>query len=197
LDPASQPTIRLIVGLGNPGREYVNTRHNVGFMILDKLASRKGISFQASRKWDAEVASHEGVHFCKPMSYMNRSGEPLTAISHFYKVLASEILVVLDDVALPLGKLRIRQGGSAGGHNGLRSIIEQLGTQEVPRLRFGVGAAEGEKTLTDHVLGRFGREETAVLEESVDRAVAAINLARESGIETAMNTYNQKPENKA
>lgn len=197
MDPASQPTIRLIVGLGNPGREYVNTRHNVGFMILDKLASRKGISFQASRKWDAEVALHEGVHYCKPMSYMNRSGEPLMAISHFYKVPASEILVVLDDVALPLGKLRIRKGGSAGGHNGLRSIFEHLGTQEVPRLRFGVGAAEGEKTLTDHVLGRFGKDETAVLEESMDRAVAAIGLARESGIEAAMNTYNQKPENKA
>lgn len=197
MDPASQPTIRLIVGLGNPGREYVNTRHNVGFMILDKLASRKGISFQASRKWDAEVASCGGVHFCKPMSYMNRSGEPLVAMSHFYKIPAGEILVVLDDVALPLGKLRLRQGGSAGGHNGLRSIIGQLGTQEVPRLRFGVGAAEGEKTLTDHVLGRFGREEIAILEESVDRAVAAIGLARESGFETAMNTYNQKPENKA
>ena len=197
MDPARKPTVRLVVGLGNPGREYARTRHNVGFMILDKLVSRKGIAFQSSRKWDAEVASHEGVHFCKPVSYMNRSGEPLAGISQFYKIPAAEILVVLDDVALPLGRLRIRQGGSAGGHNGLRSIFEQLGTQEVPRLRFGVGAAEGEKTLTDHVLGKFGKEEAVVLEESMDRAVAAIELAQESGIEAAMNTYNQKTENKA
>lgn len=185
-----------MVGLGNPGREYVKTRHNAGFMILDKLAARKGISFQASKKWDAEVASHEGVHFCKPMSYMNRSGEPVAAISHFYKVAANEILVVLDDVALPLGKLRLRTEGSAGGHNGLRSIFEQMGTQEVSRLRFGVGAAEGEKTLTDHVLGRFEKSETTILDESMDRAVAAIELAQESGMQTAMNTYNQKQENK-
>jgi PTH1 family peptidyl-tRNA hydrolase len=160
-------------------------------MILDQLASRKGASFQSSSKWDADVASHEGVHFCKPSSYMNLSGGPVSAISQFYKVPANEVLVVLDDVALPLGQLRFRAGGSAGGHNGLKSIIEHFGTQEVPRLRFGVGAVEGEKTLSDHVLGRFTKAERPILEESTARAVAAIEAAQESGLQAAMNTYNQ------
>lgn len=190
MDAIAKPAFRLIVGLGNPGREYAHTRHNVGFMILDKLAARSGISFQASRKWDAEIAAHGGVHFCKPTGYMNCSGEPVAAVSHFYKVPANEILVVLDDVALPLGKLRIRLDGSAGGHNGLRSVIEHLGTQSVPRLRSGIGAAEGEKALTDHVLGRFEKGETAALEESLDRAVAAIELAQASGVQAAMNHFN-------
>jgi PTH1 family peptidyl-tRNA hydrolase len=159
-------------------------------MILDKLAARKGISFQVSRKWDAGMALHEGVHFCKPLTYMNRSGESVAAVSHFYKVPADRVLVVLDDVALPLGKLRIRPDGSAGGHNGLLSILEQLGTRKVPRLRFGVGAVEGEKTLTDHVLGRFSREEAAVLDESIVRAAEAIETAQESGLVKAMNTFN-------
>lgn len=197
MDSSRKQTFLLIAGLGNPGREYVNTRHNAGFMILDKLAARKGVAFQASRKWDAEVASCDGVHYCKPSSYMNRSGEPIAAISHFYKVPAGSILVVVDDVALPLGKLRLRTSGSAGGHNGLRSIFEHLGTQEIARLRFGVGAAEGQKTLTDHVLGRFDKAESAVLEEAMGRAVAAIELAQESGMAAAMNTYNQTQENKA
>ena len=179
-----------MVGLGNPGREYAKTRHNAGFMILDQLAARKGVSFQQSRKWDAELASQGGIHFCKPVSYMNRSGEPVSAISEYYKIAPEEILVVLDDVALPLGKLRMRLGGSAGGHNGLRSIIEHLGTQNVPRLRFGIGAAEGAKALTDHVLGRFDEEEAPILKESLGRFVSAIECALESGVETAMNQYN-------
>ena len=178
------------MGLGNPGREYANTRHNIGFMILDKLAARKGVSFQSSRKWKAEMASHDGVHFCKPSSYMNCSGEPVSAVSSFYKIPAGEILAVFDDVALPLGKLRLRTGGSAGGHNGMGSLIEHLGTDKIPRLRFGIGAAEGEKPLTDHVLGRFTREETAPLAESIDRAVAAVEMACESGIQAAMNHFN-------
>jgi PTH1 family peptidyl-tRNA hydrolase len=159
-------------------------------MILDKLAARKGVSFQSSRKWKAGMASHNGVHFCKPSSYMNCSGEPVAAVSNFYKIPAGEILAVFDDVALPLGKLRLRTGGSAGGHNGLRSIIEHLGTQEVPRMRFGIGAAEGAMALTDHVLGRFDKEETAQLGETTDRAVEAIEMACASGITVAMNHFN-------
>ena len=191
MDTIEKPAFRLIVGLCNPGLEYAKTRHNAGFMILDRLAARSGVSFQASRKWDADVASHGGVHFCKPSSYMNLSGEPVAAVSRFYKVPANEILVVLDDVALPLGQLRMRLDGSSGGHNGLRSVVEHLDTQAVPRLRMGIGAAEGEKALTDHVLGRFEESETALLEESLDRAVAAIELAQASGAQTAMNHFNQ------
>lgn len=159
-------------------------------MILDRFVSRKGGSFQPSRKWDAETSSHGGVHFCKPASYMNRSGEPVAAIAQFYKVPANEMLVALDDAALPLGKLRIRPAGSSGGHNGLRSIIAHLGTEDFPRLRFGIGAAEGAVALTDHVLGRFEKDETAVLEESLERAVAAIECARQHGLEAAMNRFN-------
>lgn len=178
------------MGLGNPGREYAGTRHNVGFMILDRLAARSGVSFQASRKWEAEVASHEGVHFCKPTSYMNCSGGPVAAISHFYKVPAREILVVLDDAALPLARLRLRLNGSAGGHNGLRSILGQLGTEDVPRLRFGIGTAEGAGALTGHVLGRFEKEEMPALHDGLDRAVDAVDFAWKNGIEAAMNRFN-------
>ena len=190
MDAINKPSFRLIAGLGNPGREYAGTRHNIGFMILDRLAACSGVSFHPSKKWDADLASHGGVHFCKPTGYMNCSGEPVAAISHFYKVPANEILVVLDDIALPLGKIRIRLDGSAGGHNGLRSVIEHLGTRAVPRLRFGIGASEGEKALTDHVLGRFEKSESAVLGESLDRAVAAIATAQESGAQAAMNHFN-------
>ena len=178
------------MGLGNPGREYADTRHNIGFMILDKLAARKGFAFQSFRKWKAHVASHEGVQYCKPSSYMNLSGEPVAAICGFYKIPPAEVLAVFDDVALPLGKLRLRAGGSGGGHNGIRSIIEHLGTQQVPRLRFGIGAAEGADQLTDYVLGRFSKEEAALLGESTARAADAIEMACASGIQTAMNHFN-------
>ncbi len=196
MEPVTKPVFRLIVGLGNPGREYADTRHNIGFMILDKLAARNGFAFQGSRKWKAQVASHEGVHYCKPASYMNLSGEPVAAISGFYKIPAGEILVVFDDAALPLGKLRLRASGSDGGHNGIRSIIEHLGTNRIPRLRFGIGAAEvanmegARPPLVDHVLGRFDKEEAAQLGESIDRAVTAIGMACQSGLQTAMNHFN-------
>ena len=190
MEPATKPVFRLIVGLGNPGREYADTRHNIGFMILDKLAARKGFAFQANRKWKAQIALHEGVHYCKPMSFMNLSGEPVAAISGFYKIPAAEILAVFDDVALPLGKLRLRTGGSDGGHNGMGSIILHLGTEKIPRLRFGIGAAEGATPLNDHVLGRFTHDEAALLGESTDRAVAAIETACKSGMAVAMNQFN-------
>jgi PTH1 family peptidyl-tRNA hydrolase len=181
---------RLVVGLGNPGREYAETRHNIGFMILDKLAARKGFAFQPNRKWKALAASHEGIQYCKPMSYMNLSGEPVASISGFYKIPATEILAVFDDVALPLGKLRLRASGSDGGHNGMGSIIMNLGTDKIPRLRFGIGAAEGAMELTDHVLGRFTKEEAALLGEATDRAVEAIETACKEGVTAAMNRFN-------
>lgn len=181
------PSFRLIVGLGNPGREYAATRHNVGFMILDKLAARVGATFKADKNWRADLASHDGVHLCKPQSYMNLSGQPVAAVSQFYKIPAGEILVVLDDAALPLGKLRIRTCGSAGGHNGLQSIIDHVGN--LPRLRIGIGAADG-REMTDHVLGRFSPDEKPALEETLDRAVAAIEFALQHGATAAMNQYN-------
>jgi PTH1 family peptidyl-tRNA hydrolase len=187
VEPENQPTFRLLVGLGNPGREYEKTRHNVGFMILDRLASKAGAGFSLQKNWRAEIATQDRTVFCKPQGYMNVSGEPLAAVSRFYKIPANEILVVLDDVALPLGRLRFRPGGSSGGHNGLQSIIDHVG--DVPRLRVGIGAASGGE-MTGHVLGRFTAEEMPVLGESLTRAVEAVDYACEKGIEAAMNKFN-------
>lgn len=189
--PSLPPFIRLIVGLGNPGREYARTRHNVGFMILDRLTEKSGVRFRAG-KWQAETAAHDGAYFCKPTSFMNLSGQPVATVSRFYKVPPAQILVVLDDTALPLGRMRFRAGGSAGGHNGLQSILDHLGTQEVPRLRVGIGEAEG-RQMTDHVLGRFTPEEQPVLEKALQRAAEAVEFAGKNGLEAAMNIYN-KPE---
>lgn len=183
-----RPGFRLLVGLGNPGREYRETRHNVGFMILDRLAARERALFRTEKDWRAEVARAGDLLLCKPLTYMNLSGESVRPLSKFYKIDPSEVLVVLDDMALPLGKLRLRANGSAGGHNGLQSVIEHFGTQFVPRLRVGIGSAPSE--ATGHVLGRFTLEEKTALEQSLDRAVEAIDCAREKGLEAAMNIYN-------
>ncbi len=180
---------RLIVGLGNPGKEYRETRHNVGFMLLDRMASRSGVSFKAEKAWRAEMARVSGVFLCKPLTYMNLSGEAARSASDFYKISAGQILVVLDDLALPLGKLRLRAEGSAGGHNGLKSLIEHFGTQKMPRLRVGIGAPE-HGAVTSHVLGCFGVDEKPLLEESLTKALAAIDCAQSRGIEAAMAAYN-------
>jgi peptidyl-tRNA hydrolase, PTH1 family len=187
LDAARQ-SFRLIVGLGNPGREYERTRHNVGFMVLDKLAARSGASWRTERDWKAEVAGCEGVVCCKPTSYMNLSGKPVSTVGRFYKVTPAEMLIVYDDLALPLGKLRFRHEGSAGGHNGMQSVIEQLGTTEVPRLRIGIGGTSG--GMVSHVLGRFTAEELPELEAALGRAVEAIEFAQNRGLQAAMNQFN-------
>lgn len=182
-------SFRLVVGLGNPGKEYERTRHNVGFMVLDKLAARSGASWRTEKKWKAEVADCGGVVCCKPTSFMNLSGNPVNGVAHFYKVAPSETLIVYDDLALPLGKLRFRPDGSAGGHNGMQSIIDHLGTQAVPRLRIGIdSAAPG--GMVGHVLGRFRPEELPELETALDRAVDAIAFAQNRGLQAAMNQFN-------
>jgi PTH1 family peptidyl-tRNA hydrolase len=180
---------RLLVGLGNPGREYAATRHNVGFMILDRLAAKAGVSFRTERAWRAELAKAGATHLCKPMTYMNLSGEAVRAAADFYKVSPAETLVILDDMALPLGKLRLRPSGSAGGHNGLSSIIDHFGTRDVPRLRVGIGAADPGAAV-GHVLGKFAPDELPALEQSLDRALQAIEAAQQSGFAAAMNAFN-------
>ncbi|MES2568940.1 MAG: aminoacyl-tRNA hydrolase [Verrucomicrobiota bacterium] len=180
---------RLIVGLGNPGAEYRDTRHNVGFMIVDRMAAAAGGSFRKEKGWRADVARIDDLYLCKPLAYMNLSGEAVRAMSDFYKIDPAQVLVVLDDMALPLGKLRLRPGGSAGGHNGLKSVIAHLGTQEVARLRIGIGTPDPGEAV-GHVLGRFAPEEKELLKESLDRAMAAIEFARQRGFGAAMNAYN-------
>jgi PTH1 family peptidyl-tRNA hydrolase len=189
---------RLIVGLGNPGRDYAETRHNVGFMVLDRLAAAVGASFQYEKKRQADIATARvggsDVWLCKPQTYMNLSGESVSSLTGFYKVAAADVLVVLDDLALPLGRLRLRESGSSGGQNGLKNILLYLGTQNVPRIRIGIGAPAGSQSdASGHVLGKFALAERPVLEESLANAVDAVQLVQTQGFAAAMNRYNQQP----
>ena len=182
------PTFRLLVGLGNPGRAYSDTRHNVGFMVLDRLAAALGATFRADKNWKADTAVAGDVFLLKPKTYMNLSGESVGEIARFYKIEPARVLVVLDDMALPLGRLRFRERGSHGGHNGLRSILDHLGTQDVPRLRVGIG--EAPDAATGHVLGRFAVDERPLVAQSLDRAVEAVRFAQENDLPSAMNRFN-------
>ena len=188
----STPQIRLVAGLGNPGPEYASTRHNIGFMVADQLAAQFGSTWEKSTKWDALLAKCGGLFLTKPISYMNRSGYPLLAIAQFYKIDPAEILVMLDDMALPLGRLRLRLGGGSGGHNGLESVIMQFGTEEIPRLRIGIGEAPGAGSV-DYVLSRFFEEEKPIVRSTIDRAAEAVKCAIDNDLISAMNIFN-KPE---
>lgn len=186
----NETRIRLVAGLGNPGREYQRTRHNVGFMVLDRLAADAQLPWEYAEKWKAGWAKSD-VFLVKPATYMNRSGEAVAAIANFYKIAAEEILIVLDDFALPLGRLRLRTQGSAGGHNGLESVLEHFGSDAVPRLRVGIGSAA---SATDYVLGRFFEEEQPLLDATLRRAADAVKCAIDKGLIAAMNLFNQQPE---
>ena len=187
-------SIRLVAGLGNPGPEHERTRHNIGFAVLDRLAVDAGVNWQREAKWGAYIARSDSIFLVKPMTYMNRSGEPLLAIAQFYKIDPSEMLIVFDDMALELGRLRLRLEGGTGGHNGLDSIIVSLGTDQIARLRIGIGAAP-ERGATDYVLGRFFEEEIPVVEDAITRATAAVKWSIDKGFVSAMNTFNKNPEN--
>jgi PTH1 family peptidyl-tRNA hydrolase len=181
--------IRLVAGLGNPGPEYATTRHNIGFMVVDQLVAQFGSTWEKSAKWDLLSAKCGAVLLVKPLSFMNRSGYPLFAFAQFYKIEPHQLLIVVDDFALPLGRLRLRARGGSGGHNGLDSIISQFGTEEIPRLRMGIGAAPREGSV-DYVLNRFFAEEKPIVRSTIDRAVEALKWAIDKGIISAMNTFN-------
>ncbi len=190
---ADAGAIRLVVGLGNPGPEYERTRHNIGFAVLDHLAAETKLPWQREKRWGAYLLRSGDAILVKPMTYMNRSGEPLQAIAQFYKITPAEILVVFDDLALDLGRLRIRLEGGTGGHNGLDSIITNLGTDKIARLRLGIGAAPGAGAV-DYVLGRFFDKEKTTVEKSIARAAEAVKWAIDKGVVSAMNTFNKNPE---
>lgn len=190
----NETPIRLVAGLGNPGREYQRTRHNVGFMVLDRLAADANLPWESSEKWGAAWVKTD-IILVKPATFMNRSGQPLSAIANFYKIAAEEILVVLDDFALPLGRLRLRAQGSSGGHNGLESVFEHFGTESIPRLRVGIGSAPAQ-AATDHVLGRFFEDEQPLVDATIRRAADAVKCAVDKGLIAAMNVFNQLPEEK-
>jgi PTH1 family peptidyl-tRNA hydrolase len=188
----STPQIRLVAGLGNPGPEYSVTRHNIGFMVVDKLAVQSGATWQRSTRWEALAVKCGPALLVKPVSFMNRSGYPLFAIAQFYKIQPNEILVVLDDFSLLLGRLRLRLAGGPGGHNGLESIIAQFGTEQIPRLRIGIGAAPREGSV-EYVLGSFFEAEKTIVRFTIDRAVEAVKCAIDNDLISAMNIFN-KPE---
>ncbi len=185
--------MKLVVGLGNPGAKYHDTRHNVGFRVIDALARRWSVD-QWREQHQALVAKvrqgDEPVLVAKPMTFMNLSGDAVAGLAGFYKVAVPDVLVVLDEVALPLGRLRAGRGGSHGGHNGLKSVIARLGTSDVPRLRIGVGRGDGRRELADHVLGTFAAEERDEVEAAVLRAAEASVMFVTDGIERVMNVFN-------
>lgn len=189
--------IALVAGLGNPGAQYAGTRHNVGFDVLDIVAQRRGVKWTRNRQFLGEIASSGGLHLLKPLTFMNLSGESVGRLARYYKIEPSQILVVVDDIALDLGRLRIRFAGSAGGHNGLKSVIEHLGTDQFPRLRIGVGAVGGGQDVVDHVLSGFTPDEREKIKRTLDRAADAVEHACSSGLEPAMNFYNQAPKEPA
>jgi len=189
--------LELIAGLGNPGSKYDHTRHNVGFMVLDELAGQAGLSFGSERKWEADAMRTGGVLYLKPKTYMNDSGRAVVRAAHFHKIEPARILVLCDDVSLPLGSVRLRRGGSSGGHNGLKSVAAVLGTEKFPRLRIGVGrgsaeAGEHRDELVSHVLGRFSEEERSALEQAIGKAIEAIRLSLSEGLDAAMTQFNRK-----
>lgn len=184
--------MKIVAGLGNPGTRYARTRHNVGFMAVERLAAGLGLSIGRS-KHDAllteTLVAGERVVLLLPQTYMNNSGISIAKAMRNANATGADLLVICDDVNLPLGKLRLRPKGSAGGQNGLRSIIVHLGTDAFPRLRIGIGDREG-GALTDHVLGTFRPDEHPPIEQAIDQAAAAALAFLERGLETAMNEYN-------
>lgn len=185
----------LIVGLGNPGKEYEGTRHNVGFEVIERLASRHNIAVRKrslrSIMGDGSIEGQK-VILARPMTYMNLSGEAVGAISRMYKIPSESTIVIVDDIALPVGTLRLRYTGSSGGHNGLESIERHLGTRGYPRIRIGVGDARP-GGMVDHVLGRFSKDERELVDEAIERTADAVETALREGFEKAMNVFNRRP----
>lgn len=187
--------MKLIVGLGNPGREYRDTRHNVGFMVVDEIVRRHDLHLalapsQVPETFVAKRFGAEPLLLAKPLTFMNRSGDAVAALARYYDIAAPDLIVVVDDTALPLGRMRARARGSSGGHNGLKSIAARLGTDEFARLRLGVGRGDPRKDLADHVLSSFDAGERPAVEQLITRAADAAEMFAVEGIAKVMNAYN-------
>lgn len=185
--------MKLVVGLGNPGRKYVGTRHNIGFAVLAGLASRHQAD-RAKLKYEAEVTEillgDERVMLLAPQTYMNASGRSVHAAVGFFRLMPEDVLVICDDMNLPLGKLRLRKSGSAGGQKGLKNILDQLGTENVPRLRIGVGSPPAGINGADYVLRSFAKSELDEVDGAVSRSLDAVECWSDRGIDAAMNEFN-------
>jgi len=186
-------TQKLIVGLGNPGRIYRYNRHNVGFQVIDHLAKAHGLRFNQRRANARLAMGHIAgvpVILAKPQTFMNLSGRPVAGLIRFYGVALSNMLVVYDDLDLPVGRIRLRPGGGTGGHKGMKSLIEHLGSEEFPRLRIGIGRPPGHMDPADYVLQDFSTTEGEVLRPTLERAIAAIARWLTAGLDAAMNEFN-------
>jgi PTH1 family peptidyl-tRNA hydrolase len=197
----AQPVIpQLIVGLGNPGAKYDRTRHNIGFEAIDTLAKVWQIGLSENRKFqgffgEGVAAGRVKIRLLKPTTYMNNSGQAIRAVTDWYKLPPGSVLVIYDDMDLPVGKLRLRLSGSAGGQNGMKSTIAHLGTQTFPRLRIGIGSAKNGDVAGDavsHVLGRFSAREAEVMTEVLHLVVGALELSLKQGVDKAMSLYNNR-----
>jgi PTH1 family peptidyl-tRNA hydrolase len=191
--PSDGGRLTLIVGLGNPGREHAGNRHNAGFQCINRLAEAHGMSFTRRQARARVVQGKIGgyrVLLAKPQTFMNLSGESVSQLARFYKIAPADVLVLYDDLDLPLGKIRLRPDGGAGGHKGMRSIIQYLGTEDFPRLRLGIGRPPGQMDPVDYVLSDFSTDERADMELAFERAVAAIECFLDEGIEATMNAFN-------
>ncbi|MEG0276306.1 MAG: aminoacyl-tRNA hydrolase [Coprobacillus sp.] len=184
--------MKLIVGLGNPGREYEKTRHNVGFMVMDRLADVLNVSVSTS-KFKGEYGKFkykgEDIIILKPVTYMNSSGESVIQFMNYFKIDVEDLLVIYDDLDMPVGKLRLRESGSAGGHNGIKSIIAHVGTQSFKRIRVGIDKHPRIKVI-DYVLGHFNKDEQVLIDEGIENAVKAIQSYLDKDFTTAMNAFN-------
>lgn len=183
--------MKLIVGLGNPGLEYKNTRHNVGFMLIDEMVSALGGTYKLQPKLKSEIykTNYLGndVIFCKPMTYMNLSGEAVHVVMDYYKVALEDVIIIHDDLDLPLGKIRIREKGSHGGHNGMRNIISLVGRNDIKRIRIGIDKKEN---VVDYVLGKFKKEEMEIIQEDLAKAKMMLDDYLTTTFANFMNKYN-------
>jgi PTH1 family peptidyl-tRNA hydrolase len=187
-------SLHLIVGLGNPGAEYAQTRHNAGFLLVERLASRWRMEWSDERKFAARVARGEThgkrVLLCQPQTFMNLSGESVGEITGFYRLPIGQMVVAVDDADLPFGEIRLRPGGSSGGHHGLESIEQHLGSREFARLRIGIGRRDGARQITGHVLGKFDAGESGALEKILERAADQLECWMDAGLQKAMSQFN-------
>ena len=186
----------VIIGLGNPGKEYEKTPHNVGFMMVDEIAKCNNLTFKLEKKHEAMIATGiiagKKCHLIKPITYMNLSGNAVRSFVEYYNIDINDIIVIYDDLDLPLGKIRIRKNGSSGGHRGMKSIIENIKTSEFTRIRIGIDKPKEGMQVVDYVLHKLSKVETEILEETIKKAPLMIDEAIKSGVNSMMNIYNGK-----
>ena len=188
---------QLIIGLGNPEKKYEKTRHNIGFEVVDTLAETWQMNWKENRRFQGLIAegtspNQQKIYLLKPLTYMNRSGQSVRAVTDWYKLQMTDVLVIYDDMDLPIGKMRMRLSGSAGGHNGMKSIISHLGGQTFPRLRIGIGKSNQIDNTISHVLGRFSPEERQIVDKTFPLVIDAIEMSLKEGIEKSMSFFNNQ-----